>query len=430
MRKHTLLPLALLSTALVLPAAGTARAGSLDCDLEATRLEAYEAFRDALDDLPDGPLARLVEDSGLGPAVRKAVRKTGRRYARRCVTLNQVQVLGSHNSYHIEPPEFLIELYTNFDPAAIQLQYTHPPLKQQFGDQGVRQIELDVFADPEGGLYSSPLGLQVLNEDDQARIPELDAPGIKVLHIQDLDWNGTCAFLEKCLRQIRSWSDAHPRHLPIFVLIEAKDEELPPLPEVLNLTPTVPLPWDATNLDDLDATIRSVFPPKKLITPDDVRGDYATLEDAVLDGAWPRLGRARGRVIFGLDNGGAIREAYRNGRTNLEGRVLFVDGTPGESDAAFVKVNDPVGNEDLIRDLVDSGYIVRTRADADTIQSRENDPTQRESALASAAQYVSTDYAEPDLRFSDYQVSIPDGDPGRCNPENAPPGCRSWALEK
>ena len=42
---------------------------------------------------------------------------------------------------------------------------------------------------------------------------------------------------------------------------------------------------------------------------------------------------------------------------------------PGEPDAAFVKLNDPVGNESLIQDMVSAGYVVRTRADADTIQS-------------------------------------------------------------
>ena len=51
-------------------------------------------------------------------------------------------------------------------------------------------------------------------------------------------------------------------------------------------------------------------------------------------------------------------------------------------------------------------------------------------ALASGAQWVSTDYPVPDPDFgTGYFVQIPDGSPARCNPVNAPPGCRSAALE-
>jgi hypothetical protein len=64
------------------------------------------------------------------------------------------------------------------------------------------------------------------------------------------------------------------------------------------------------------------------------------------------------------------------------------------------------------------------------LDARANDTERRDAALASGAQYVSTDYPEPDLAFSEYQVMLPDGAPGRCNPVNAPPGCRSFALER
>jgi hypothetical protein len=96
-----------------------------------------------------------------------------------------------------------------------------------------------------------------------------------------------------------------------------------------------------------------------------------------------------------------------------------------------VKQNAPLGNEAAIRELVEQGFLVRTRADAGTLEARADDPTRREAALGSGAQYVSTDYEEPDARpeFNGYTVAIPDGQPGRCNPVNAPPGCRNHALE-
>lgn len=52
------------------------------------------------------------------------------------------------------------------------------------------------------------------------------------------------------------------------------------------------------------------------------------------------------------------------------------------------------------------------------------------SALASGAQFVSTDYPEPDptlLPPTPYFVDIAGA--GRCNPVLSPPGCDSAALE-
>lgn len=346
------------------------------------------------------------------------------RYADACVHLNQVQQLGTHNSYHIEPFPELIEFYTLFDPEAIFLQYTHRPLPEQFSTLGIRQIELDVYADPEGGLYDSPWAWGIYLGQLGAIYPGLEEPGTKVLHIQDLDWRSTCPYFVQCLQQILAWSDAHPGHLPIMILIEVKDAPLPP-----PLTFPPPIPFGAAEFDRLESEILSVFPRDHLITPDDVRGGAPTLEDAVLARGWPTLGDARGKVLFTLDNRDK-RGVYLDGHPSLAGRLIFTDGEPGEADAAFVKRNDPVGNEAAIRDLIARGYIVRTRADADTVQARTNDPTQREAALTSAATYVSTDYAAPDPRFSSYSVAIPGGEIARCNPVNAPPGCRDFALDR
>jgi hypothetical protein len=95
-----------------------------------------------------------------------------------------------------------------------------------------------------------------------------------------------------------------------------------------------------------------------------------------------------------------------------------------------MKRNDPLGSLEEIRDLVSRGYIVRTRSDADTVEARFGLTARRDAALASGAQFVSSDYPEPDPDFgTGYFVEIPDGEPARCNPQNAPPGCREAALE-
>ncbi len=398
--------------------AATVAARARRCERMARRLDVEEARN----------LARpgCGEVEGCSPRHQRRRARLVRTIGDLCVALNHVQVLGSHNSYHIEPRPALQAALLAAIPTFYQIEYTHRPLPEQFGDQGIRQIELDVFADPAGGLYAERAGLSVIGENPDSGLPALSAPGFKVLHIQDIDFETTCVTFVDCLREIKTWSDAHPGHLPIMILVEAKDEVLPPI-----IPFAIPVPIGTAEFDALDAEIRSVFPAEQLITPDDVRRGRPSLDDAVRTLGWPTLAAARGKVLFCLDNGGLKRDAYLAGRPVLEGRVLFTNAAPGDPDAAFVKENDPLADPARIPALVEAGYIVRTRADADTEQARSGDVTQREAALASGAQYVSTDYPVPDPRFgTGYAVAIPEGSPGRCNPVNAPAGCRSSALER
>jgi hypothetical protein len=322
------------------------------------------------------------------------------------VRLNQMQVIGSHNSYHVEPPPDVLDFYLTIEPSAIELAYTHAPLPVQFADQGVRQIELDIRTDPNGDLFR-PLGVT----------------GFKVLHIEQIDEGSTCLTLIECLRLVRSWSDGHPLHMPIAVLLEIKDQ-----PEFIG--PPDTLPMTPADYDKLDAEIRSVFPEDRLLTPDDVRGGAPSLEQAVLGQGWPAIDDVRGQVMFLLDN---KRDDYVAGHPSLDGRVAFTPSTPGQPDAAFVKRNDPTGvNQAEIAALVEAGYVVRTRADLPVVTPLSGDATQREAALASGAQWVSTDYPVPGMAArwgSDYYAAIPGGNPARCNPVNAPPGCTSADVE-
>ena len=150
---------------------------------------------------------------------------------------------------------------------------------------------------------------------------------------------------------------------------------------------------------------------------------------------WPALARARGRILFLMDNepGSPQRAGYLAGHPSLAGRVLFTNGPPGADDAAFVKRNDPRGRERRrIRRLVRRGYVVRPRADADTLEARLNDTRRRDAALASGAHWVSSDFPAPGLaaRFgSPYAVTLPTGTAVRCNPVTAPRRCRTDRLE-
>jgi hypothetical protein len=344
--------------------------------------------------------------------------------------LNQLQVVGSHNSYHVQAGPQLFAALQAFDPTlAATLEYTHSPLATQFESEDVRQIELDVFADPTGGLYDTRIVHSILGLPTDSGIPELEQPGFKVLHVQEIDFESRCYTLVQCLQDVKGWSDSHPKHLPIAILLELKDEAIP---DPLGLGFVTPDPIDASDLNALDAEIRSVFGDDEMITPDDVRGSHATLEQAVLAGEWPTIGDARGQVMFLMDNAGTFRTDYLAGHPSLQGRVIFTNATPGAPDAAFVKSNDPLGaNQAQIQNLVRAGYVVRTRADTDTLQARTGSTTMRDAALASGAQWVSTDYpvAGRSARFgTSYVVTMPGPGAARCNPINTGPHCRDAAL--
>ena len=342
--------------------------------------------------------------------------------------LNDLQVLGSHNSYHLRPgPEAYGAIELVSQELAESIDYSHRSLTEQLEDFGVRQFEIDVFADPDGGLYSLRAALPVVGLPAESGLPELDEPGFKVLHTQDFDFETNCLTLQLCLGEIAAWSDANPDHLPLMIMIEVKDESVPDaaaaggleLPD-LGIEWTTPLVTDAAVMDALDAELTEAMGLDRIIRPDDVRGERATLEEAVLADEWPTIDSSRGKVMFGLVNTGPAAEVYRAASATLEGRVMFTTSTPGDPDAAFLRIDDPIAGAEEIARRAAEGYLIRTRTDSPTADARTGDTTRRDAAIGSGAHFLSTDYYAEDPAFgTGYVVGIPP----ICNPVSAPPEC-------
>ncbi|MDP2282526.1 MAG: phosphatidylinositol-specific phospholipase C1-like protein [Pseudohongiella sp.] len=342
-----------------------------------------------------------------------------------CLRLNHMQVLGTHNSYKRWPlPELIDLLDAHREGWARDISYEHKPLSEQLEDLNIRQFELDVFADPAGGLYADPAGGRLVVDPAVAQNQTLmQQPGLKVLHSQDIDYRSTCVTLVLCLQEIRDWSLANPTHLPIMVMIEFKDGARPDWGPVEYVVPVI---FDQALLLDADKEIWQVFDRSHVITPDDVRGDYATLEQAVLENGWPSLSASRGKILFAMDNTGRHREEYLAGAPVLENRALFVSAEPGHPAAAFIKMNDALADHARIREYVARNYLVRTRSDVPTDEARTGDTTRQTLALESGAQFISTDYVEPSPFGSGYQVVLPESNGvARCNPVSSPSRCES-----
>lgn len=338
--------------------------------------------------------------------------------------MNDVQVVGSHNSFKDRIPTAVMAKLRATEPKlADALDYYHLPLSRQL-DKGVRQLEIDIFADPNGGRYAAPRGEEwasAAGEKTGFDRAAMALPGFKVLHIPDVDYLSTCATLINCLRDVDRWSRAHPKHLPIMITLNAAD--MPSgRPGI-----TVPLPLDDKHLlDALDAEIRTVLPGRRLITPDEVRGTFAILRDAVRRRGWPTLAAARGRIYIALDVRDAVSNVYRAGHPSLAGRAMFGWYPEDQPEAAIQIVQDPVADGDTIRRWVREGMIVRTRTDANTVEARRNDHTKMRAAVASGAQAVSTDYypGAPDPLGLKFVVTLPGGRMARCNPLRFVAACR------
>ena len=338
--------------------------------------------------------------------------------------LNDLLTVGTHNSYKQAIPPADYQVIAASNPRAAQaLDYAHKALTTQL-DAGAREIEIDVVYDPDGGRYAHPLMAAKTHATlDPAWTRAMAQPGFKTMHVPDVDFRSSCITFKDCLAIVRGWSDAHPRHAPILILINAKDGTTVPGGVPL-------LPYTQAAYDALDAEVRAVLPPTKLITPDDVQGHYPTLREAVLHDNWPRLGDARGRILFALDEPPAKVAVYRGARRSLEGRVMFINTDEQSPAAAYLTLNRPVEDAQRIADDVRAGFLVRTRADEDTQQARTNDTAHRDLALHSGAQAVSTDYLWADPRFAGaFTVRLADHRASLCNPLRTGNRCAGIPVE-
>lgn len=295
--------------------------------------------------------------------------------------LDQVRMLGSHNSYRPFPSSAAEARIRAVAPQYWPgLEYGHPPLEAQLA-LGLHQFEIDVAADPGGGRYAAPY----TNATTEVQAT-MAAPGAKVIHFPPIDTEVHCLTFRLCLAIFARWSDAHPWHDPIIILVNSVD------------FPALPAGWpvdarfDQASIDALNADIAATIGRERVLAPDDVRGNRATLRAAVLAHAWPNVAVLRGKFVFVLDGSPAHEAFLRAGHSSLRGRLLFGWFDEAEPEAAFFNLQDPKADADQIKRLVHAGYIVRTRADADVKEARTRDGSRMVAALKSGAQLVSTDF--------------------------------------
>jgi hypothetical protein len=262
-------------------------------------------------------------------------------------------------------------------------------------DLGIRSIELDVHADPQGGLYSEPGGYKAMAtiglRPNTAFDPRgvLQRPGFKVLHVPDWDFMSNCPTLRIALETLSRWSASHSGHFPILVRINIKEKTVPPIGdsyEPVQVPKFEPETWRA-----LEQEILSVLGRDQLFVP----REFGT--------AWPRIAALRDRVLFVLYGRGAA-ERYR--AACGEDRILFTSFDPdrGGRFASISRKADPAAFR-----APPGAFVFASAETYDTREARENDTSRRDAVFASDANLVITDFAIPDPRFSPYRVRFPKG---------------------
>ncbi len=337
--------------------------------------------------------------------------------------VNTLQYLGSHNSYRIKTYQPIFDmantLYsTGTLPSDLNPQewdYDHVSIVEQLSTYNLRTFELDVYYDPDGGRYYNRQGNVLVFESAESGIPELQEPGYKIIHIPDLDYNTHHYTFEDALETMNTWSNQNPDHEPIYIMIELKASAAGDVAPGLGFATA--LPYTSQAMEDLEAEVKSVFGEGlgKVITPDQLKGSYATIEEAVKNGNWPQLRESRGKFFFILMGNNESITNYTANHPNLEGRAMFYFTDPGNPNCAFVKYDNPLSDLENIQNAVNTGYMVRTRADAGTWEARNGDTSKRDAAFESGAQIISTDYYRPDPRsgngdgtWTDYHVKFQD----------------------
>jgi hypothetical protein len=291
----------------------------------------------------------------------------------RALRIDQLQLKGSHNSYH-RAPRF---------PLSPRFRYDHAPLATQLEQQGVRHLEIDVrYADGR----------------------------LRVGHAPIIDGETSCSDFHSCIRHVKRWSQRHPLHVPVFVFVQPKEGGL-----------------IGADLDDrielLDHEIGRVFSRHELLTPREVARGYPSLVSAVRTLGWPTLESTRGKVAFVLFGAQRLVRKYARGRPSLAGRVMFAAPRHAGADyAAILSIDNPVPHQRAITSAVREHVLVRTRADASLVR----DKRRRDAAIASGAHFVGTDFVDPKHAWLDLGPETP----ARRNPVSAEgAGRRERVLE-
>ncbi len=266
--------------------------------------------------------------------------------------LNEIKMVASHNSYKKQGTALgraMIALGSSKEDARL-MNYGNVWISEQL-DAGIRSIEIDLRY--KNGSFVTT-------------------------HVPLVDNRSVCPDFSLLLEELKLWSDNHPNHIPIIIILELKSDWMV-------LDPTLD-DIGQSELEMLNDMLLFNF-DSAIYTPEMLKGSYDSLQERIATESWPYVSDLLGKFIFVL-HPGEFTDTYVSLFPDYEGMSLFPAVSNLDTDhgyAAFVVHNDP--NIEEINALVAQNYIVRTRMDEDLV----NDPDRMADAIASGAQILTTD---------------------------------------
>lgn len=291
---------------------------------------------------------------------------------------NELRYIATHNSYQTEAVDEYKKIFKNLSELTFGLiseksgEFVSPTVTEQLNN----------------GIYSLEIDVETFDRDGEI--------SFTCMHSPTLDMTTSCYDFSLLLKEISMWSDNNPNHLPITIIIEPKSLFIP-LEDMKFF-----------NLDyamAFDEALRAGL-GDKLFTPADMLRDYESFGAMRAADDWCEVKDMLGKVLILLHDCN-VTEKYIKTDPTLKSQAMFPMLREEDTDrdcASFLLINDPDEAFELSEEIIKNGkFVVRTRADQFTGVSQEN----REFALASGAQIVSTDYpVKSDLQEGDYYLAF------------------------
>ncbi len=292
------------------------------------------------------------------------------------VKLNEMAVMGTHNSYQLLgtlPKQGLMKTLQiiSFGLVENKAVFEMDTFTEQL-EQGIRNLEIDIET-----------------VDDEGDVSFI------VTHKAIIDNVSSAYNLAKGLEEIAMWSDNNPGHLPVYLLIEPKDD-VPSINNMKNFSLEYAL--------ELDKVLRQVL-GDMLLTPQQVMGDYESFEEMRKADGWPTLKESAGKIIVLLHTCDVTQE-YIDTDTSIKTQAMFPMLLFGDIDkpyASFILDNDPViASENNKKTVDENNLMVRTRADDYPDFSDERD----KSADNCGSHIITTDYPPRSVREKDHTYTF------------------------
>lgn len=291
------------------------------------------------------------------------------------VKLNELAVIGTHNSYQLltnTPKRLLKKIIKvlSFGLDTDKTEFEMDTLTVQL-EHGVRKFELD---------------LQTVDKDGDI--------SFIVTHDPITDSVTSCYNLEKTLEEISLWSDNNPGHLPVYLLIEPK-ADLTTVKNIKNFNIAYAL--------ELDKLIKEAL-GDRLLTPAQALGNFESFIEMRTADSWPTLKECAGKIIV-LFHPNAITQEYINTDSTIKTQAMFPVlgmGSADETYASFILNNDANNAAQQSNTVKEKKLMVRTRADEYPHFSDDR----YAQANASGAQIVTTDYPPRTVREKDHTYSF------------------------